>query len=320
MFEKGTSLKSAVGSAFYVAPQVLEGDYDEASDLWSLGCIMFVMLSGQPPFLADTEEQVLRKVKRGYFQFKGEWAGVSEDAKNLITELLEMDPSKRITSAQALKHTWILDTAPNATGEVSSSVAENLISFQKATRLKKAALQIIASNVDEKAITQLRDAFIALDVDGDGVLTAEELKTCLAGSMQNIPDDIQKLAQELDVDGSGGIDYTEFIAAALDMKMYTQEEACWKAFTALDKDGNGQITAEELKQALHSDELGETAADMMEIIADVDSNGDGQISFEEFLGMMRRDAQDEDIDVSVGPRLRASRRDLVRTTRCCGWC
>merc|ERR1719502_1370144 len=226
-----------------------------------------------------------------------------------------MDPSKRITSAQALKHTWILDTAPNATGEVSSSVAENLISFQKATRLKKAALQIIASNVDEKAITQLRDAFIALDVDGDGVLSAEELKTCLAGS-KNIPDDIQKLAQELDVDGSGGIDYTEFVAAALDMKMYSQEEACWNAFIALDKDGCGHITAEDLRASLHSDDLGETAADMMEIIADVDTNGDGQISFEEFLGMMRRDAQDEEIDVSVGPRLRASRRDLVRPTRC----
>merc|ERR1712007_324348 len=250
----------------------------------------------------------------------GEWAGVSEDAKNLVTELLEMDPSKRITSAQALKHTWILDTAPNASGEVSSSVAENLISFQKATRLKKAALQIIASHTDEKAITQLRDAFIALDVNGDGVLSAEELKTCLAGSNQDIPDNIEKLAQELDVDGSGGIDYTEFIAAALDMKSYSQEEACWKAFAALDKDGNGHITAEELKEALHSDELGETAADMMEIISDVDTNGDGQISFEEFLGMMRRGAQEEEIENSVGPRLLASRRNLTHPTRCFGWC
>merc|ERR1712007_180663 len=179
-----------------------------------------------------------------------------------------------------------------------------------------AALQIIASNVDEKKITQLRDAFIALDVDGDGILSAEELTTCLAG--KTVPDDIQRLAKELDVDGSGGVDYTEFIAAALDLKMYSQEEACWKAFTALDKDGNGQITAEELKEELHSDELGETAADLREIIAEVDTDGDGQISFEEFLAMMRCGSRG-DVDVPAGPRIVAARRNLHPST-CCGWC
>merc|ERR1712007_337948 len=184
MFEKGTPLKSIVGTCFYVAPQVLKGNYDEAVDLWSIGCIMFALLCGHPPFMGETEEEVFRKVRRGHLVFDHEeWAGVSGDAKNLIKELLVMDPSKRLTSAQALKHTWISSTTPNSAGRaVRPSVAENLISFKKATRLKKAALQIIASHVDEKKITKLRDAFIALDVDGDGMLSAEELKICLAGS------------------------------------------------------------------------------------------------------------------------------------------
>jgi len=286
---------------------------------WRRGLAIILGCAFRPPFKGDTDEQIFKKVRRGKFVFRGEWAGVSEDAKNLVRELLEMDPSKRITSAQALKHTWILDTAPNSTGQaVSPSVAANLISFQKSTRLKKAALQIIASHVDEKSITQLRDTFITLDVNGNGMLSAEELKTCFEDSKQLLPDDIQRLAQELDLDGSGCIGYTESIAAALNMKTYSQEEACWSAFTALDKDGNGQITVEELREALHSDELGETAADMTRIIAAVDIDGDGQINFEEFLEMMRRSSQG-DVDIPGGPRVLASRRNL-HPARCCGWC
>merc|ERR1712137_755944 len=318
MYQKDKPLKSKVGSCFYVSPQVLNGNYDNTADLWSIGCIMFVMLCGHPPFNADTEEQVFKKVTRGVFVFHGEWAGISEDAKDLIKELLEMDPSKRITSAQALKHTWILDAAPNSTGQaVCPPLAKNLLRFQKAGRLKKLALQIMARHVDEKAITQLRDAFINLDVNGEGMLSAEELKTCLADCEQILPDDVQRLAHELDVDGSGHIDYTGFIAATLDLKTYSEEELCWKAFEVLDPNGSGRITAQGLKEALHSDEVDATAVDIAEIVAEVDTNGDGSIDFEGFLGIMRRNSRGDN-DLPEGPRVRASRRH-THPTRCCGW-
>jgi len=317
MFEKGKPLKSKVGSAFYVAPQVLNGNYDEASDLWSIGCIMFTMLSGHPPFMGDTDEQVFKKVTRGVFVFHGEWAGISEDAKDLVKELLEMDPNKRITSAQALKHTWILDAAPNSTGQaLCPPIAKNLLRFHQASRLKKVALQIMARHVDEKAITQLRDAFINLDVNGDGTLTEEELKTCLA-DCEIPPDDIHMIASELDVDGNGSIDYTGFIAATLDMKTYTEEELCWKAFEVLDPDGSGKITAEGLSEALHTDEVDVTAADMVEIMAEVDTSGEGEIGFEEFLGIMRHHSFGY-VEIPDGPRVIAARKNH-HPTRCCGW-
>jgi len=174
----------------------------------------------------------------------------------------------------------------------------------------------MARHVDEKAITQLRDAFINLDVNGDGTLTEEELKTCLA-DCDILPEDIHRIADELDVDGNGSIDYTGFIAATLDMKTYTEEELCWKAFEVLDPDGTGKITAEGLSEAFHIDEVDVTAADMVEIMAEVDTSGEGEIGFEEFLGIMRHHSGG-DLDIPAGPRVIASRKNH-HPSRCCGW-
>eukprot|EP00923_Selenidium_pygospionis_P055896 GHVN01097282.1.p3 GENE.GHVN01097282.1~~GHVN01097282.1.p3 ORF type:complete len:143 (-),score=31.10 GHVN01097282.1:960-1388(-) len=139
---------------------------------------------------------------------------------------------------------------------------------------------------------------MALDIDKDGTLTASEVREGLAKSgLKDIPADLELLIQEVDSDGSGVIDYTEFIAAALDKHQYIQEDVCWAAFRRFDLDGNGKITADELLKVLGTPDVAEVLptggdggnelADIKRLIQEVDNDGDGEIDFDEFLVMMR---------------------------------
>lgn len=66
-----TSLKSQNGTAYYVAPEVLDRDYDEKCDIWSAGVILYVMLCGYPPFYGENEKEILTEIKNGNLQFEG---------------------------------------------------------------------------------------------------------------------------------------------------------------------------------------------------------------------------------------------------------
>ena len=91
-----------------MAPEVLDGNYDERADLWSIGVILYVMLSGRPPFDGSTEDEILAKVKIGKFEFREEyWADKSSDVQDLIKRLIEVDPEKRISAKDAINHKWI---------------------------------------------------------------------------------------------------------------------------------------------------------------------------------------------------------------------
>merc|ERR1719199_1603179 len=94
-FGEGAVLTTKAGTPYYVAPQVLQGRYDQASDLWSCGVIMYVLLCGYPPFYGETDSEVLNKVRSGRFSFGSScWRAVTQDAKDLIRELIKMDPKQ----------------------------------------------------------------------------------------------------------------------------------------------------------------------------------------------------------------------------------
>mmetsp|Transcript_22174 Transcript_22174/g.48488 ORF Transcript_22174/g.48488 Transcript_22174/m.48488 type:complete len:507 (-) Transcript_22174:191-1711(-) len=291
-FETGKMLSTKAGTPYYVAPQVLAGKYDQLSDLWSVGVIMYVMLCGYPPFFGDTDAEVLAKVKLGNYSFNAsDWKHVSEDAKNLIRHLIEMDPQKRFTAEQTLRHEWIAKKAPKAVGaHLQSNFVNKLKGFRSLHKLKKAALHIIAGQLKEEQIKAMRETFISLDENGDGQLSIAEMKEGIKNSdIKDLPHDLEKILEDVDSDGSGVIDYTEFLAATLDRHHFVQEDACWSAFRLFDKNGDGKISPEELKAVLGDDSLQDVAgaATIAQMMQEVDSNGDGVIDFAEFMQMMR---------------------------------
>jgi len=291
-FEPGQTMTTKAGTPYYVAPQVLMGKYDQLSDLWSCGVIMYVMLCGYPPFYGETDAEVLQKVKLGNFTFNSQdWMNVSEDAKALIRKLLAMNPKDRFNAEQTINHEWIKNKAPKASSSaLQANLVDRLRGFRSQNKLKKAALHVIAGQLNEDQIKALRETFMALDSNGDGLLTSTEMKAGLEkAGLKDIPQDLQAILQDVDSDGSGVIDYTEFLAATLDRRAYLKEDVCWNAFRIFDKNGDGKISQDELKNVLDDGDVkGVAGVDkIVEVLKDLDKNSDGFIDFEEFMDMMR---------------------------------
>ena len=107
MFEKGVVQKKLVGSSYYIAPEVLKKHYDEKCDIWSCGVIMYILLSGRPPFAGDNDREIMDKVAKGKYDLEtSPFDKLSGSAKDLIKKLLIMDPKKRISAQDSLLHPW----------------------------------------------------------------------------------------------------------------------------------------------------------------------------------------------------------------------
>ena len=105
--QTGKSMEVIAGTPLYMAPELIQGSYGGKVDLWSLGVLLYVLVSGSHPFYARTTKEVFAKIKKGKWSFDDKTFGkVSSECKNLISQLLEPNPKKRLTGQQALDHAW----------------------------------------------------------------------------------------------------------------------------------------------------------------------------------------------------------------------
>jgi len=296
-FTPGEFATTKAGTPYYVAPEVLEGRYAERSDVWSIGVITYILLCGSPPFAGNDTVAVLESVKRAQPAFdKKEWKAVSPEAKLLLKSLLQKDPRARLSAADALQHQWISHCMQSGEDQASitNGIVTNLKCFSLMNKLKKASLNVMATQLTDNAIRELKEMFMAMDENNDGTLSVFELKEGLQKAGVAIPPDLQQMMDKIDTDGSGVIDYSEFVAATIDKRRYIQEDVCWRAFKTFDVDGSGTIDKEELMKLLGIDgitdlmEVRVTEKEVDAIMKEVDLNGDGKIDFNEFLTMMRR--------------------------------
>jgi len=303
--EGAPTMMTRAGTAYYIAPEVIAGKgYNEKCDVWSAGVILYILLSGSPPFAGDTDKEIIEAVKRGRISFNGisEFDGVSQEVKTFIQECCTMNPSRRLSAQTAVNHHWIKQPKDlsRSGSQTNSKDSSNLIAkfkaFSSTNRFKKAALHIIAHHVDEDNLRKLREQFNTMDKNGDGELTLEELKAgCReAGIMQS--EDINKLFSSIDSDHNGSISYTEFLAATIDQKTYMKRETFWEAFRVFDLDGNGKITVAEFSQIMQNDgaaaefpkDLAVNREQLTQMFKEADADGDGEIDFNEFVAMMEK--------------------------------
>jgi len=141
-----------------------------------------------------------------------------------------------------------------------------------------------------------------MDTNGDGKLDKKEIKNgyleYFGKSMSD--EEIDEMFDKVDVDGSGAIDYSEFVVASMNEKNLLSNNKLQSAFKMFDKDGGGSISTDEIKQVLSFGQNLEEAV-VNDIIKQVDANGDGEISFDEFAEMMLKNIQWA-VDNHIGTR------------------
>jgi calcium-dependent protein kinase len=105
-------LKTTHGTSYYIAPEVLQKKYDERCDVWSIGVMLFILLSGKPPFDGDTDEEITEQVKLGeYVITGGHWQVVSADAKDLIKKMLTYKYQDRVNARECLQDPWFTNAS-----------------------------------------------------------------------------------------------------------------------------------------------------------------------------------------------------------------
>eukprot|EP00929_Paragymnodinium_shiwhaense_P118541 TRINITY_DN90461_c0_g1_i1.p1 TRINITY_DN90461_c0_g1~~TRINITY_DN90461_c0_g1_i1.p1 ORF type:complete len:472 (+),score=139.66 TRINITY_DN90461_c0_g1_i1:93-1508(+) len=286
-FEANVPMTTKAGTPYYVAPEVLSGAYDEKCDVWSCGVILYILLCGYPPFYGDKNEEIISMVKKGKIDFPSpDWDTVTKDGKDLILHMTTMDPKKRPSFETLMGHRWLHDHTPKSTHTIDIAMADRLKKWRTKGKFEKLALNCIAHQLKDQDIEDLKKTFEALDLNRDGTLTTKEIVEGMETHKCKLPADFMDTIKTLDTDGSGVVEYSEFIAATVKTKQYAQESTLWAAFRTFDADGNGQISRAELQSFMQqSDDASLTA-----MIKEADIDGDGNISFDEFKTLMLRDS------------------------------
>lgn len=265
----------------------MTGVFTDKCDIWSCGVILFLLLSGTPPFVGRNEQEILNKIQQGVFRFSSRnWKGVSSDAKDLIKKMLTKDVNCRINAKQAWSHPWVQNSVLQVSRPpaINDKMLKNLLNFRKTTKLQKVTLGFIASTMlSNQEIKELRDAFLILDTDGDGHLTELELRRGFEGLSASAGGTVRKVLKSCDIDLNGMIDYTEFLTAACEWQKKLSQEMLEKTFEVIDLDGNGKISVNEIRRFIGEEKNDEI---WKKIGKEVDWEDDRDIGLQEFKDIM----------------------------------
>ena len=304
IFSKEKKETLLIGSAYYIAPEVLDRNYTEKCDLWSCGVIMYILLTGRPPFGGNTDMEIMQKIKSGKYDLtKYPWGIISKEAKDLIKDLLQLNPGQRLSAEKALKHPWFstkqvkqIESLNNLTKHNTLKLVENLTKYRSDNILRCAVIAYLVHNN-----TQLKEAheaiklFNRIDENGDGRITKEELYNGLQHYLNKkgdeLKEEVELIFSHIDADHNGFIEYEEFIRAAIDKNYFLSDNFIKFAFSYFDRYGSGNITMEEVKNLFYLNEKNKKSSEaekqLKSSFDEIDINHDGSLSFEEFVQMMK---------------------------------
>lgn len=283
-----------VGTCYYAAPEVIEGDYAGSEcDVWSVGVITYMLLSGTAPFDGDDDDEILTRIAshRLPSMTRGVWTKISDEAKDFIRSLLKVDPKVRATAASALSHDWLKVAQTNTTKlTIDDTIFNSLKRYTKYHELKRVAMEFIAYSMNHDDIKRLKDVFEEIDNENNGYITFGELRTALLKHGAVSEEEIQEIFDCLDEDGTKKIRLNEFIAATLQAKYYQDEHLLEEAFASLDASNTGKISVDDLKHVLGRYETDENLEQLM---AEVTQGEHKEISYNDFLVFMRSNGEEK---------------------------
>ena len=293
IFEKNKSEKAVVGSSYYIAPEVLQKHYNEKCDTWSAGVILYMLIVGRAPFDGKDDDEIIEHISKGEFNSKHrKLVSASNEVQDLVKKLLEVDPVRRLSAAQALKHPWFTKFKAkslynNIEKEKIEIYLNRLMTYTINSKFQQMVLAFIVHNIayseDTKNILKIFRMFNEKD---DGKLTKGELTKglCQYVDENKVKNEIDGIFLMLDGANHGYIEYEEFLRACLDKNTILDDEHILYAFNFFDKDNKGKISVDKIKKNFVGSNVKEEV--FKNIFKEVDINEDGEIDFVEFKQMM----------------------------------
>eukprot|EP01083_Nonionella_stella_P021575 59802_1 len=316
------SLRELCGTPYYTAPEIINGDYSHAADMWSVGVIAYVMIFGFPPFYVDpnkfygvkeTKEiykLILKgfdpQVKKGY----GAWFPralsnkLSKNGMDFMANLMEKDVAKRLTAKEALQHPWLVSNDADSSGISSSDANESkqnmdltglqFANFATSHKFKFAITALFREqyeNMRPKHFEDLKRLFNELDKDKNGKISYEEFEEGMSkcSDLKLDRNKIKQMFSELDVAKAGEIEFGNLLNAAVHDYLVASDVRLYKAFRDLDENESGKIETALLKKKLRAMNPYGNVDMILQIIDDVDLDNDGTIDYEEFLRALHPD-------------------------------
>ena len=289
-FKENEILTLKVGSPYYIAPEVLNKSYNEKCDIWSAGVVLYVMLTGNFPFVGKTSQKLFENIKSGKYKTTGkEWEAISPQAKDLIKKMLELNTNKRISASECLKSPFIscINTQEKVP-DLLPNVLSNIYKLNAREKIQQATIALIVHNIQQNdQIERLKGIFELLDLNKDGQLTYAEIKEAFR---QIFPDNyiteekMKFILDRIDDNKDGVISYEEFLRVTIDEKILLEKNNLKLAFDKFDLNKDGKLSKEELLNILDNG-ASDYVDDLLNLI---DKNKDGYISFDEFCHLMNK--------------------------------
>ena len=239
-FSQNIKMSEVVGTAYYMAPEVINGSYTEKCDIWACGVLMNILLTGLPPYNGDSEEEILEKIKKGGYDPNQNCVleSISLQAKSLLSKMLQSDYMQRPSAAECLNDEWINNCQIKIDLSKYNKQARFITNYKQKNMIEVIATKYLISHftLDEE-IEELRNLFEEIDSDKSGTIQKEEMINFLQKMypMKNdIKNDVENIFYEVDLDGSGTVEYSEFVTMFVKRKQLISEEMLKKTFASLD--------------------------------------------------------------------------------------
>jgi len=304
-FTRGETHHEAVGTPYTVAPEVIRGGYDEKCDVWAIGVITFLLLSGDPPFGGCGGPEPLTMVRanilKGSFNFEPEdiWYNVSQQARDFITSLLVISPANRPNAEEAQKSLWLQEWAncerklQKGAGQLNPNVVKALVSFKEYSDMRKLLCEVLSFTLLPDQIKDLRTEFEKMDTEGSGEISLNSLKKVLmenagAGSLGALTEEeVEDIFNAMRVGKTETtIQWHEFIAAGLS-QCSVDDRNLRLAFDRLDSDHKGYISFDDVLDLMGSDATEETLRIMYQDSLKTCRSQHARITYEDFLLLMK---------------------------------
>jgi len=276
-----------VGTAFYLAPECVrkrKGWELKKSDMWTIGVIAYLLLTGRPPFFGKTNKDILRKIIRAKLIWpRGNM--LSRSARSFVSKLICKHPKDRFSAKQALEHRWLKGSATNL--DLGTDLLMSISNYSKACKLKKIIVRSLANEMTESDHVALRTQFDQMDTDGNGKIDREELTSFIlkkGGTRVDAEARATHIISQVDHDGDGRLSVEEWKNAKVAGMLGQDDKLVKSQFQKIDKDNDGFITHEELSKLFNWTLTKDLISRM---IQEIDENKDGKISYSEFVKAMK---------------------------------